>query len=593
MFTGSIAADEYLYIDDFSAYPQQTITVPVKAHFDYFVSAFQIDLTLPAGMTVVGATAGSDMSISYVNEYGLDDVYNSRLYCNNDFTRYIAANQDGGYWTVNGSFEMYGTVKWDPGDYDEMFLIEIEVSSDFMGGDLVVQTQPSSGYDNRGPVCPRGQVFCKVATVRPYGSGTGDEPSEDPIVGFTMPDMTINNTNSIIIPVSMKNNVDIIAFQTDIYLPDGFEVAQSDGEYQVELSSTRMTDHTIMANILPNGAVRVLCYSPMLQPFTGSAGELFYIKVNLPEEAEGTYNILLKNSLVTNTSDSELALEDTSCELVVDPLIAGDANNSGSVTVSDVVVTAMFILNYDPSPFDFVAADMNGDGNISVTDVVIIARQVLNGTANVPMRLPAFGDVNDRMSASQLDIKSGETRTVSIMLDNEMDYTAFQFEMKLPDGLTASNFRMTDRAGNHSVDAVSIGQGKMRVLGYSPTLQSIEGNNGALITFDVTAMGEVSGNVNVDAIEMVTPNGQATTLDVFSFKVNGSTGVKNLDAATRIYSDGKNIVVESPVDTQVTVCDVLGRSQSVNVKAGRTVIPVNSGVYVVNANGITAKMSLR
>ena len=252
----------------------------------------------------------------------------------------------------------------------------------------------------------------------------------------------------------------------------------------------------------------------------------------------------------------------------------------------------LFILDYDPTPFDFMSADMNEDGTVSVTDVVIIAGLVLGAPA--PVHLNAMGHVSDSMSGDQLNIESGETRTVSIALDNELDYSAFQFEMSLPEGLTASNFCMTDRAGDHMIDAVPVDNGKVRVLAYSPSLQSIEGNRGAVLTFDVTANGAVNGEISANSVEMVTALGQTVRLGKFAFQVNGVTGVKSVTAATRIYSDGCNVVIETPADVTVTISDMMGRARNVNVKAGRTVIPVDhAGVYVVSAAGQTAKMSLR
>ena len=44
----------------------------------------------------------------------------------------------------------------------------------------------------------------------------------------------------------------------------------------------------------------------------------------------------------------------------------------------------------------------------------------------------------------------------------------------------------------------------------------------------------------------------------------------------------------------VVVTDIAGRSQQINVQAGRNVIPGrDTGVHVVNAGGVTAKLMLR
>lgn len=594
MMAGNLFADEYLYVDNFQIATNElgtTVTVPVKARFDRFINGFQVDFTMPEGLTIVDATAGSGMVVDYMNAFGEADVYEAKLYKNDDLTRFISCITAGGYWLVNGVWEMYGAVKW-LGDYEEMFLIELAVAPNFTGGEITVKSQVSSGNDTRGEIC-RLQESYKVATVTVgEGSGGNDDPVAD-AYSFFMPDMNITSANTITIPVSMNNTSGVTAFQTDLYLPAGFEVAQDNGAYMVTLGERKAAGHEIMADIMPNGAIRVLCYSMSLELFSGNAGELFYITINIPEDADGTYEIRLKNTLLTNSADKEIAVDDTACELSINPIIQGDANGNGSITVTDIVVTAMFILNQNPSPFDYMAADMNGDGNVTVTDIVIIARMLFE-PMNAPKRLPTLVDVKDSMSGNQIDIAPGETRTVSIMLDNEIDYSAFQFEMKLPEGLTASNFSMTDRAGDHLIDAESVGKDKVRVLAYSPTLQTIEGSNGAVLTFDVTATGAVDGSIKVNSVEMVTAMGQTVLLDKFSFQVNGTTSAKTITSATRIYSDGHNIIVESPADVTVTICDLMGRARNVNVTAGCTVIPVdNAGIYVVQAAGQTAKMSLR
>ena len=239
---------------------------------------------------------------------------------------------------------------------------------------------------------------------------------------------------------------------------------------------------------------------------------------------------------------------------------------------------------------------MNGDGNITVTDVVMISRLVMGANLNAPRFMPGFVFSSDRMGGNDINIAAGETRTVAIQLDNVDQYAAFQLELSLPEDLTASNFAMTSRAGNHAIDAVSIGDGKMRVLCYSPAVTAIEGNSGALFTFDVTASGAVAGEIVADRIEMVSMGGSTVSLDVFGMMVNNNntTRVNDVKAATRIYSEGRNIIVECPIDMTVVVTDIAGRSQQINVQAGRNVIPGrDTGVHVVNAGGVTAKLMLR
>jgi hypothetical protein len=148
--------------------------------------------------------------------------------------------------------------------------------------------------------------------------------------------------------------------------------------------------------------------------------------------------------------------------------------------------------------------------------------------------MPALMDCSDRMSGENVSLMAGETRTVSIKLDNEMDYTAFQLDLTLPAGLTASNFQLTDRAGNHAFDVSTLSNGKTRVLCYSPAIEVIEGHEGVLLTFDVTATDNVVGSIIVDDIEMVTANCQTVLMNNFTIGVNSTTSVNELSGVKAV-----------------------------------------------------------
>ena len=332
--------------------------------------------------------------------------------------------------------------------------------------------------------------------------------------------------DTIVIPVTMTNAQSILSFQTDIYLPEGLEVIQEDGEYVIDPSERMTRTHSIMSNAISNGAIRVLCYSSNYKPFTGNSGDdLFYITVKVADDAEGDYSISLRNTLFTTSNFEEVAGPDVTANLHVNSYLLGDANGSGTVTVTDVVVTSQYVLEMNPQPFVFEAADVNADNNITVTDVSRIAWMIINPTLNIPMRALSINYNSDLMSGNDITLMPGETRTVSILLDNEMDYSAFQFDLTFPEGLTASNFQLTDRAGSHAFDVNALQNGSIRALCYSPVMTCINGHQGALLTFDVTATGTVNGDITVDGIELVTPNCNSVQLDGFTIVVNNATGM--------------------------------------------------------------------
>lgn len=96
----------------------------------------------------------------------------------------------------------------------------------------------------------------------------------------------------------------------------------------------------------------------------------------------------------------------------------------------------------------------------------------------------------DRFYINDFIIAPGETCTVSINLDNEAAYTAFQADLYLPDGMEADleTFALTDRKGtDHRISTKVQSDGAIRVMSYSLRVNPYSENCGAIVTFQVTA----------------------------------------------------------------------------------------------------------
>ena len=63
---------------------------------------------------------------------------------------------------------------------------------------------------------------------------------------------------------------------------------------------------------------------------------------------------------------------------------------------------------------------------------------------------------------------------------------------------------------------------------------------------------------------------------------------------SKVYAEGMNIIIESPVEQSAIISDVAGRARRVNLQAGRNEIPVNaSGIYIVGIREKTAKLMIK
>ncbi len=120
--------------------------------------------------------------------------------------------------------------------------------------------------------------------------------------------------------------------------------------------------------------------------------------------------------------------------------------------------------------------------------VVAIATAAISATAT------------DRFYVEDFEIMPGETKSVSVMLVNNSSYTGFQCDILMPDGLTADNWSLTDRASDQSFSSRVQEDGALRIVCISMTSSLFEGNEGALLTFDVTA----SENLRVGSTHTIT-----------------------------------------------------------------------------------------
>ena len=166
MASTAFATNEYFYMDDIQvtkSFLAQTgskardADIPVKAHFEARVSAWQVDLTLPEGVTLRNAKAGSDMTLHTLDAVGNDKAIPVEVNAQTAVNRIIVANAIKGYYYPEGADPdddpvTCGAAKWEAGEYEMMMIITLRFSQDFTGGEITVQTAPSSGQDPRGGI---------------------------------------------------------------------------------------------------------------------------------------------------------------------------------------------------------------------------------------------------------------------------------------------------------------------------------------------------------------------------------------------------------------------------------------------------------
>ena len=265
LMAGTAFADNYLFIEDFEVTEESYmeglvdadgneftgLLIPVAAHFDQYVSAWQLAITMPDGLTVKNFMTGDAATISYKNNLGQNKTVEAGI-TTTDFLNYIALTSATvmGYWKPEGStkWESYGVVKWEPGDYADMIYLMVDVAPNFNGGEIVVHTEPASGSDTRGEVCPKNTEFDKVCTVTVEGGTVEPEVTATPVINWDEETFTVSATGA--------GTVKLYVNGEEVSNPYTFELGEEETTYTVtataqeegkEISETATLEVTVPA----------------------------------------------------------------------------------------------------------------------------------------------------------------------------------------------------------------------------------------------------------------------------------------------------------------------------------------------------------
>lgn len=138
----------------------QSVLLYVTTHFEGYLDHWYVQLYSPSNMLIDGELAGSDMSVPYVTSDGSNAVFDAILTTHD---KNITANgqcvstisstiNENGYWDPynSGNYVPYGTVKWAPGDYNDMFSFYLYIPHGTVWANVAIDFTLSSSYDNRG-----------------------------------------------------------------------------------------------------------------------------------------------------------------------------------------------------------------------------------------------------------------------------------------------------------------------------------------------------------------------------------------------------------------------------------------------------------
>ncbi len=197
----------------------------------------------------------------------------------------------------------------------------------------------------------------------------------------------------------------------------------------------------------------------------------------------------------------------------------------------------------------------------------------------------------DRFYIEDFSISPGETKQVSIILNNDIEYTALQADIILPDGLTVAMeddeyiFDLTERkTRTHTVSSNLLSSGAIRILIASPKKTVFTGNSGALVTFDIIADANLVGPKVITLNNVIASETNSTThalpVTACSVTVVKSAESLELDKTAAEITEGETLQLAA------TVLPEDATDQTVTWTSS------NDGVATVDANGLVTAVAL-
>ena len=73
-----------------------------------------------------------------------------------------------------------------------------------------------------------------------------------------------------------------------------------------------------------------------------------------------------------------------------------------------------------------------------------------------------------------------------------------------------------------------------------------------------------------------------------------TSDVNELSMSSKVYAEGLNIIIETPIEQKALISDIAGHIREVNLQAGRNEVPVNAnGIYIVRIREKSTKLMLK
>ncbi len=324
----------------------------------------------------------------------------------------------------------------------------------------------------------------------------------------------------------------------------------------------------------------------------------------VPALGENVWAGVNQPAVMLNTADNDIAdlyaaMDQWKEFHILRNYLLGDVNMDGVIDITDVNTVSSIIVNFEIyGEVNYDAADYNHDGAIDITDLNQIVMAVLDGRHEYVRKAKgrnaqAVNVTSDRATIGDFSIESGETREITINLDNSRAYSALQLDIDMPQGLSIvpGTLSATTRDQRHTV---MLSSNADRIMLFSQGVDAIAGNEGAIIKMTVKADEAVQGDITLSNLVLVTPKSERFQGCDSYATVGSATGIDNMNACgDKVYTAGNTLVIEASEAGNAQIVAINGMAQDITVEQGRNETTLAGGVYIVRLAGHSYKVIVK
>lgn len=271
--------------------------------------------------------------------------------------------------------------------------------------------------------------------------------------------------------------------------------------------------------------------------------------------------------------------------------LLGDVNLNNQLTVHDVAVITAYIHGNVYKRFSEAKADLNADGYIDLEDAGLTASEVMMAEAPSATYAYATPLAAGELYAEDAVLELGEDAVVplNLMRYSGEEYTAMQFDIKVPDGVFVNDIVPAQALASHNFMYEMLDMNTYRVVVYSNDNATISGSDDVFVSLDANAtsvLEEDSRAFEIVNAYAVDGNNDEVRFNDLKIAFSQATGISDTYATFSV-KGGDCIKVTALEAQEIAIYSVDGRLvRKVRVNSGTTRIALPAGVYVVNGEKV-------